>query len=80
VGFNADGLVSPASVMKIQIGLAVEGAVASGLVDGAALRVLSPERRTSGPTGVSLMQDEVTMSVRDLVGGDADDQRQRGDG
>jgi beta-lactamase class A len=53
--------------MKIQIGLAVESAVASGLVDGAALRVLAPERRTSGPTGVSLMQDAVTMSVRDLV-------------
>jgi beta-lactamase class A len=67
VGFNADGLVSPASVMKVQIALAVESAVASGLVDGAALRVLSPERRTSGPTGVSLMRDEVTMSVRDLV-------------
>ena len=53
--------------MKIQIALAVESAVASGLVDGATARVLSPEGRTSGPTGVSLMQDEVTMSVRDLV-------------
>lgn len=68
VGFNADRLVSPASVMKIQVALAAESAVASGRVDGTAIRVLSPERRTSGPTGVSLMQDEVTMSVRDLIG------------
>ena len=67
VGFNADSPVSPASVMKIQIALAVERAMALGQIDGAAERVLSPERRTSGPAGVSLMQDEVRMSVRDLV-------------
>jgi beta-lactamase class A len=67
VGFDTDALVSPASVMKIQIALAVEIAIAKGLVDGTAPRVLSPERRTIGPTGMSLMRDELTMSVRDLV-------------
>jgi beta-lactamase class A len=67
VGFNAEDPVSPASVMKIQVALAVERAIASGSLDGSATRVLSPERRTPGPVGVSLMRDEVRMSVRDLV-------------
>lgn len=67
VGFNADELVSPASVMKIQIALAVERAVSAGHVDGTASRVLPPDQRISGPTGMSLMRDEVTTSVRDLV-------------
>lgn len=66
-GFNGDDLVSPASVMKIQIALAVENAIASGQLDGAALRILSPERRTPGPVGISLMRNEVTMSISDLV-------------
>lgn len=67
VGFNVDELVSPASVMKIQIALAVEGAIASGRLDGTSPRVLSQDRRTPGPVGISLMDDEVVMSVRDLI-------------
>ena len=67
VGFNAGDSVSPASVMKIQVALAVERAIASGSLEGSATRVLSPEQRTPGPVGVSLMLDEVRMSVRDLV-------------
>jgi beta-lactamase class A len=67
VGFNVDDLVSPASVMKIQVALAVERAIAPGSVTGGEARVLSPERRTPGPTRVLLMRDEVTMSIRDVV-------------
>jgi beta-lactamase class A len=67
VGFNGDVPVSPASVMKIQVALAVERAIASGSLDGAQARILSPTHRTAGPAGVSLMRDEVRMSVRDLV-------------
>jgi beta-lactamase class A len=67
IGFNADELVAPASVVKIQVALAVECGIAAGAIDGAAARILSPESRTSGPVGVSLMRDEVRMSLRDLV-------------
>jgi len=67
VGFNADAVVSPASVMKVQVALAVERAAVVGRLDGGAKRSLSREARTPGPTGISLMQDEVSMSVRDLV-------------
>ncbi len=67
VGFNADELVTPASVMKIQVALTIENAIGAGAIDGSEQRVLPPERRTPGPVGISLMQDEVSMSVRDLV-------------
>lgn len=67
VGFGPDDRVAPASVMKILVGLAVENLVAAGELDGREVRVLSREHRTPGPVGVSLMQDDVSMSVRDLV-------------
>lgn len=67
VGFKEHEPVAPASIMKVQIALAVEELIATGAVDGAAPQVLPPGGRTPGPTGVSLMQDQVTMSVRDLV-------------
>jgi beta-lactamase class A len=59
--------MTPASVLKVQIALAVESAIASGRIDGTAPRVLPRTARTPGPTGISLMRDDVTMSVRDLV-------------
>lgn len=67
VGFHADDLVTPASVMKIQVALCVKNAIATGAVDGRMRRSLSPAGRTPGPVGLSLMTDEVAMSVRDLV-------------
>jgi beta-lactamase class A len=67
VGFCEGELVAPASVMKIQIGLTVAAMVATGELDGTQGRVLNPGRRVPGPVGVSLMRDEVSMSVRDLV-------------
>jgi beta-lactamase class A len=65
-GFRVDEPMTPASVMKIQIGLAVENAIADGSLDGAAQRLLVAARRTPGPVGISLMRDDVSMSVRDL--------------
>lgn len=53
--------------MKIQVAVAVERAISAAMLDGAEARVLTPERRTPGPTGISLMRDEVIMSVRDLA-------------
>jgi len=67
VGFGADDLVTPASVMKVQVALAIENAISGGAVDGAERRVLTAADRTPGPVGISLMHDEVTMTVRDLV-------------
>jgi beta-lactamase class A len=67
VGLHAHRPVTPASVFKIQVALAVEEAIAAGRLDGAEQRVLAPDRRTPGPVGISLLRDEVRMSVRDLV-------------
>lgn len=66
-GVHADDLVAPASVMKVQVALAVENAIAAGAIDGETRRVLRGASKTPGPVGLSLMQDEVSMSVRDLV-------------
>jgi beta-lactamase class A len=67
VGFHEDVLVTPASVMKVQVALAVEHLISTGALDGAAPRVVPARRRTPGPTGMSLMRDAVSISVRDLV-------------
>lgn len=67
VGFQADDLVTPASVMKVQVALTIENAISSGALDGAERRVLAPTNRTPGPVGISLMDDDVSMTVRDLV-------------
>jgi beta-lactamase class A len=67
VGVGADELMTPASVMKVQVALAAKQAIATGAIDGQQERVLSPGHRTPGPVGISLMHDEVRMSVRDLV-------------
>lgn len=66
-GVHADDLMTPASVMKVQVALAVENAIAAGAIDGQTRRTLRSQSRTPGPVGLSLMQDEVSMSVRDLV-------------
>ena len=67
VGFHVDDLVVPASVMKIQIAVAVENAIAAGRIDGVSRRLCPAARRTPGPVGISLMADDVSMSMRDLV-------------
>jgi beta-lactamase class A len=59
--------VTPASVMKIQVALAACEDIATGVLDGGQPRVLVPERRTPGPVGISLLRDEVRMSVHDLI-------------
>lgn len=67
VGFCSDERVAPASVIKILIALAVENSIATGELSGSEVRLLSRKHRTPGPVGLSLMQDDVSMSVRDLV-------------
>lgn len=66
-GFHEDDPVTPASVMKIQVALTVESLIAAGSLDGSSRRWMRGEDRTPGPVGISLMHDDVSMSVRDLV-------------
>ena len=59
VGHRAEQLVTPASVMKIQIVLAVASGLDSGTLGGAATIRLDDGSRTPGPVGMSLMTDPV---------------------
>ncbi len=67
LGWAEHTLVAPASVMKIQIALAAERAIAHGTLDGQRRMLIQAKHRTPGPVGMSLMQDDVVISVRDLV-------------
>ncbi len=53
--------------MKIQVALTVENMIAAGTLDGCARLTMGRDGRTPGPVGISLLRDEVSMSVRDLV-------------
>jgi beta-lactamase class A len=53
--------------MKVQIAVTIENLVARGVIDGATQRRVPDGARTPGPTGMSLMRDEVSISIRDLV-------------
>ena len=67
IGSSEHDLVTPASVLKIQVALTAESAIADGSVDGTEIRTLRSATRTPGPVGISLLRDDVRMSVRDLV-------------
>ena len=66
-GLSADAPVAPASVVKVLLALTAETHMAQGLLDPSARVRLSPEGRTPGPVGISLLSDPVEVSVRDLV-------------
>jgi len=67
VEHSADDLVTPASVLKIQVALAALESIATGRLEGSGRVLLAGNCRTPGPVGVSLMADDVEISVRDLV-------------
>ena len=67
VGLDEDLPVTPASTIKVSIAQAVLNAIAAGDLDGRSRVVLSADRRTPGPVTVSLMADDVEMSLRDLI-------------
>ena len=67
IGSAEHDLATPASVMKIQVALAVESAIADGSIDGTEIRTLRADQRTPGPVGLSLLRDDVRLTVRDLV-------------
>ncbi|SEG41852.1 beta-lactamase class A [Thermomonospora echinospora] len=67
VGVRADRPVVIASVLKVPLLVALHRQAAAGIVDLSEQVVLRPGERTTGPTGVAVLQDEVRMSLRDLA-------------
>lgn len=67
VAVDADRPAVPASVVKILIALEAETQFAAGRLDPRERVTLPAAERTPGPTGFSLYQDDVRVSLRDLV-------------
>lgn len=67
VELDADRPMTPASVVKVPIALTVLSRIADGRLDGRARVLLPAARRTPGPVGISLMDDDAEMSLRDLI-------------
>ncbi|SDM43604.1 serine hydrolase [Allokutzneria albata] len=67
VSVGADTPVVLASVFKLPLLVAVFRAAETGEVDLAGRVTLDPGARSSGPTGIGAMFDQVSMSVRDLA-------------
>jgi beta-lactamase class A len=67
VGVDADELVVLASVFKVPIAVELARQFGAGrLVPGQRI-VVGADRRTAGPTGLSVLVDEVEMSLQDLA-------------
>jgi beta-lactamase class A len=67
VGLDADDLVVTASVFKIPVLLELARQAAAGELDLTDRIRVPSDRRTLGPTGLSVMLDDVDVSVRDLA-------------
>lgn len=67
VGVHADQPVVLASVFKIPVLVELTRQIANGQIDATARVRVPHEQRSQGPTGLSVMQDEVELSVRDLA-------------
>ncbi len=67
VGVAFHDLVTPASVMKVQVALTALTEIHEGRLDGSAMVSLDASNRTPGPVGLSLFDDTVQISVRDLL-------------
>lgn len=66
-GVGADEPVVPASVIKVLVAVEAEDRMARGLLDPTARVTLPARDRTPGPVGLSLLDDDVQTSLRDLV-------------
>ena len=67
IGLLEDELVTPASVAKVHVALATFDLIATGAIDGRERCRTRSTDRTPGPVGMSLMQDDVEISIRDCV-------------
>ncbi|MCF2528036.1 serine hydrolase [Yinghuangia soli] len=66
-GVGADEPVVLASVFKLPLLVAFHREVAAGVLDPRSPVTLLPDERYAGPTGISILADPVTMSLRDLA-------------
>ncbi|TDD30031.1 serine hydrolase [Kribbella turkmenica] len=67
VEVDADGVVPMASVYKLPLLAGFCRLVDLGELDPLERLTLDPSERTAGPTGLSVLADPVTMSLRDLA-------------
>jgi beta-lactamase class A len=67
VGEGEDELVVAASTFKVAVALAFFDLAGCGAVDAAERLTLQPGARTDGPTGVSILHDEVSLTLRDAA-------------
>jgi len=67
ISLHADEAVVPASVFKVSVALEVETRFVDGRLDPRERVKLPAAGRTTGPTGFSLFDDDVEVSLRDLV-------------
>ncbi|MEU2720679.1 serine hydrolase [Streptomyces smyrnaeus] len=67
VTVDADETVLMGSVYKVPLAVAYCRQVDAGVLDPRQRVTLPPQDRLPGPTGISQLRDEVTMSLRDLV-------------
>ncbi|RSN14545.1 serine hydrolase [Nonomuraea sp. WAC 01424] len=66
-GLGADQPVPLASVYKLPLLVEFCRQADAGRLDPTTQTTVTPDQRVSGPTGLSAMLDEVTMSLRDLA-------------
>ena len=67
VGIGAEEPVVLASVFKVPVLVELTRQIAFGEIEATARVRVPPEQRSQGPTGLSVMLDEVELSVRDLA-------------
>ncbi|MEW2180104.1 serine hydrolase [Streptomyces sp. NPDC005406] len=67
VAIDADDQLPMGSVYKVPLMVAFCRLADAGLIDPCRRLTLEAEDRVAGPTGVSILRDPVTMSLRDLV-------------
>lgn len=67
IGLGADEPVAMASLYKLPLAVAWAELADAGDLDPRARVVMTPDRRTPGPTGVSTLSDDVEVSARDAV-------------
>ena len=67
VGEAEDELVVAASTFKVAVALAFFDLAAAGSLDPAERITLPTGARTDGPTGVSILQDDVSLTLRDAA-------------
>lgn len=67
LGLEPDAPVVMASVLKVAVLVELFRRIADGRMDAAETVTVPPDGRTQGSTGLSVMREPITLSVRDLA-------------